>query len=474
MATQKECPEISEAIIEQAILFLEAHPGLIPNEIIFKGLRRLITNDVNQASILGRSDLEEYLEKHPEENFLLRVAIDGYATIHDLRLVADKPISSSIREGRALEAKRKKRPYLVRVLRSALNLDSQETTALIREHECLASEVVALEAGKIKLEGEVSALGREAGFILQEARKESATILEKTRSEAQKRSDDAENRAKEVILESGARSERMLKDAINHIEATHKEKTREIEKLKTTLDELVEEIAIKTILASELSQNPEIVKEWEIRHTPKPKPDATSLERVREIMGDHLIDLGEAEKYLGFQFTGEQRESLFNIPWSEEELKEWRGTRILIPGFPMTILEIRDKVPDNTFYSYKDAWYNGEKCATEEKIDCRWYWIRKDIVPDSTSKSFEEQQVLLSEQEVVPRVCEMVYMMALYYLARNQKLFIDKWARCINLSSHGYRVVVSFYDGRLFINYWNDGLRSGNLGLASSRKFPKK
>ena len=102
---------------------------------------------------------------------------------------------------------------------------------------------------------------------------------------------------------------------------------------------------------------------------------------------------------------------------------------------------------------------------------CRWYLLRKNIVPDSTSKNFSEQQVLLSDKDEVPRACELVYMMTLYYLVRGQKLFADKWARCIDLTSGSNRVHVNFYDDRLVIDGWGDDSRHVNLGVASSRKF---
>ena len=309
------------------------YPDFIPNELIFKGLRRLITNEANFASITMPSELDAYLAEHPEENFLLRTAIEAYALTHGLRLVDDKLISASIREGRAAEVRRKARGWCARVGRAVLNLDKKETTALIREHEQLASEVAALETRRVKLEHENSELGKEAG-----------TILEKARSEA-----------KEITMDAGSRAERMLKDALSHIEATHKEKTLEIENLDKKLAALREEIEIKQALIIELSQNPDIVKEWECRRAEKRKLETMPSEKIREIMGDHLITLEDAEKHLGFQFTAEQRETLSVIPWSEDDLQECVGTHILFPGFPMNILDIRNNAPQSTFYSYKDA-----------------------------------------------------------------------------------------------------------------------
>ncbi len=223
----------------------------ISNELIFKGLRRLITTEANQASILTPSELDLYLEKHPEENFLLRMAIEAYVLTHGLRLVDDKLISASIREGREFHNKNGARSWFVRVGRTMLNLDKKEATALICEHERLAAEVVAFETQKLKLERDLVSI-----------REKAEIILETSKTEAQKRAEGAETKAKELISEAGARSERMLESTLSHIEAKHREKSQEIKKLEKRLSELGEEIKIKQALVAEVSQNPDIMDEW--------------------------------------------------------------------------------------------------------------------------------------------------------------------------------------------------------------------
>lgn len=217
----------------------------------------------------------------------------------------------------------------------------------------------------------------------------------------------------------------------------------------------------------------QLVEFWRTRgQATEPVPVLpTSHKRAKDILGKNFISIDEVKKYLGTTFSGKDVEKLAEIPWSEETLESVKDTHILLPGHPLSILEIREKAPKKTFYSYGDAWYNNQSFATKEKVELRWYLIRKDIQPNSTSKTYQEQLALLSKQEENPKAVEMVYAMTLFWLARKEKLFTERWARCADLGSDGSRVFVNFCDGRLSVNsYWGDN-RNGSLGVASSRKF---
>jgi len=196
----------------------------------------------------------------------------------------------------------------------------------------------------------------------------------------------------------------------------------------------------------------------------------TALKRAKDIMGKNFIGLEEAEKHLGVKFSKKDAEKLAEIPWSEETLEELKHTHILIPGHSLSILEIREKVPQGTFWAYKDAWYNNQPFATKEKVELRWHLIRKDIQPNSSGKTYQDQLNLLSKQEENPRAVEMVYAMTLFWLTRKEKLFMDYWARCRDLDSDGCRVLVYFCDGRLDVSGWVDSAYA-DIGVAASRKF---
>jgi len=200
---------------------------------------------------------------------------------------------------------------------------------------------------------------------------------------------------------------------------------------------------------------------------------STDQKRARDIMGSNFLGVEDVIKHLGISFTDDELSALRDIPFPESVLTECKDTHILFPGYPLTILDIRSKVPQELFYSHGDAWYNNEKFAKKEKVGLRWYLIRKDIIQNSTSKTYQEQTALLPDTEEVPRACEVVYMIILYYLAYQKRLFERLYGRCVDVSSLGYRVDVGNFDsGGFDVGRWADFSRDGNVGLAASRKLP--
>src|SRR3989344_4004711 len=185
----------------------------------------------------------------------------------------------------------------------------------------------------------------------------------------------------------------------------------------------------------------------------------TAPKRAKDIMGENFIGLEEVEKHLDIAFSKKDAEKLAEIPWSEETLEEVKHTHILVPGYPLSILQIREKVPQGIFLSYKDAWYNNQPFATEEKVEMGWYLIRKGIQPTSTGKTYQEQLALLSKDEENPKAVEMVYAKTLFWLTRKEKFLTDCWARCRDLGSDGYHANVGLCDGGLSFRYYWDGDR---------------
>ena len=203
------------------------------------------------------------------------------------------------------------------------------------------------------------------------------------------------------------------------------------------------------------------------------KPTPSQI-RAREIMGKNYLGIEEVVRQFGAAYTEEQLALLAEIPFSEVVLEKCKDTHILVAGFPMTILDVRAKAPNKkpkTFYSYKDAWYNNQSFAKDEKLEVRWYLIRKEAVVGSTSKNFDDQKALLSECEEVPRACELVYAVVLYFLVTGERLFPNLYVRTMSLDSDGIRVVVGYFgsDGLFVGSFWDD-VRYVLLGVASARK----
>ena len=198
---------------------------------------------------------------------------------------------------------------------------------------------------------------------------------------------------------------------------------------------------------------------------------------ARKIMGNkNFLGIREIVRYFGVIPSRAQILTLAKIPFSEETLNECKGTHILCAGFPMTILKIRAKAPTRkpkTFYSYHDAWYNNQVFANREKVGLRWYLIRKTAVVDSFSKRSNDQQLLIGPNEEVPRACELIYAVVLYFMATGERLFKNVYVRCSDLVLYVSQVRVGHfdfdYDGLRIGRGW-DGDTCSIIGLASSRK----
>jgi len=196
---------------------------------------------------------------------------------------------------------------------------------------------------------------------------------------------------------------------------------------------------------------------------------------VREILGDDFISPEEIAAARGLTYTDDQIAELESTLPDRETL-EWlrRNDFMLVAGSPrdMSLLDIRE-LERSYLYSKEGGWYNNEseKFARNDKVTCRWLMLRKGIVPNSTSKTWGEQEKLLSDLEVVPNAAEQVWGMTVYKAVRGVYLLGGLYARTSSVDSSGYRVIVGVFDDYgLDVNYWSDGTRDSDVGVASSRK----
>jgi hypothetical protein len=172
----------------------------------------------------------------------------------------------------------------------------------------------------------------------------------------------------------------------------------------------------------------------------------TSFKRAVAIMGKNFISPVHVAEHFGVDY-GKDIGSLWDIPYTEGVLKKCKDTHILFAGYPLTIMEIRSRVPISLFPSSDNDWYKKYAFARADKVKLRWYLMRKDIVPNSTSKTITEQTIMLSRYEEVPRTCEVVYMTILAYLVYGECLFEGIYVRCRDITKDGGRVCVLGFSG---------------------------
>lgn len=199
---------------------------------------------------------------------------------------------------------------------------------------------------------------------------------------------------------------------------------------------------------------------------------STSQKLARDIMGKNFFGIEEAIKHFGVNATKQQLAYLTEVPFSEEVLKSCKDTHVLVAVFPLSILDIRGiakKQPDRTLF-YSQDWYDKQAFA-KDKGEVGWQLVRKEPIANSTSKTWNDQQALLSKDEETPTARIVVYTMVGHFLASGERLFEKIYVRCIDLDSDGYRVGVGSFDAEgLGVGGGHDDFRDDDLGLSAARK----
>jgi hypothetical protein len=198
--------------------------------------------------------------------------------------------------------------------------------------------------------------------------------------------------------------------------------------------------------------------------------ESTTTQKLARAIGIPIFGIEEAIQHFGVKPTRAQLSALAEVPFTEAELREVKDTHILVAAFPLSILEIRDKVERKLFCSHEDAWYNKQVFAKDHG-EARWQLVRKTLVSNSTSKTWAEQQALLIKNEEVPTAQVMTYTIIGHFLATHERLFEKIYVRTSDVDSDGLRVDVGFFDsdGLNVDIYWDDN-RDDDLGMASARK----
>lgn len=212
---------------------------------------------------------------------------------------------------------------------------------------------------------------------------------------------------------------------------------------------------------------------------------------ARAIMGKNFFGVEEWSTLYGVNFTKKQLRAVAEFPWSEDILnspcpfvkgKSIRETHFAflglnnIKGKPLPILKWQELHPASgqpRFYSYApNAWYSEQKFAKEVTCGFRWYLMPLEIIPNSTDKTYQEQVVMLPADYEVPLAIEEVTKDLLYYRKNGIYLNPQRYGRCQDVPSGGYRVVVGNFvsKGLVVDNYWV-GYRLCYIGVAASRKF---
>lgn len=194
---------------------------------------------------------------------------------------------------------------------------------------------------------------------------------------------------------------------------------------------------------------------------------------AQSILGADFITPEEVSKSRGIVYTEDQIIKFgYTLP-SQEVLVWCRNNSYMViagPNQSLSLIEVRE-LKCEYFYSRSGGWYSEQKFAHNDKVDTRWIMVRKKPVPESTSKTWDEQQELLSDVEVTPNVAEVVWAITTYKAVRDIYLLPNMYVRTSSLDLCGHRVNVGLCDVMgICVNFWYDDVCRFMVGVSSARK----
>lgn len=195
-----------------------------------------------------------------------------------------------------------------------------------------------------------------------------------------------------------------------------------------------------------------------------------SQKRAQEIMGSNFFGVAEAIKHFGINPTQDHVATLAEVPFTKEVLMSCKNTHILVAVLPLSILDIKGIVEKNAKTLFrKQAWYENEIFANASEIS--WQLVRKNSIFNSTSKTWQDQCLLLSQDEKVPTAQVLVYTVIGHFLDKGECLFEDVYAHTSTTDSRFFRVSVGHFNAEgLLIHYSSYNDLNKYLALASARK----
>jgi hypothetical protein len=207
------------------------------------------------------------------------------------------------------------------------------------------------------------------------------------------------------------------------------------------------------------------------------KKTYVSHAEARNIMWyNHFFGIEDVIECLGMQPTENQIKALERIPFTRELLQACKDTHILIAVFSLSILEIGE-MNKELILQPKDEWCKDEEFAMDKGL-ASWQLVRKDFVENSVDKTWNEEQLLLGEDDIVPSARVMVYTMIVYHLKNNKDkvLLYNVFGRCSCVTSNGDCVCVSTFMGKrygnglLCVTYESGDSPKSYIGLSSAKK----
>jgi len=286
-------------------------------------------------------------------------------------------------------------------------------------------------------------------------------------------------------------------------EGRHEESEENIrakEELKLKATSLADE-ARQAFASNDLSAALEKLQELARVANPERITGGFEFREAKEMFGKDFIGPEAALKTFGVKLAPEELKTIEQIPFSKAELEQAKKLGMMLvlrvphdqSGKPLTINRMReildgednlgkpDKKKSKMFYRKTgEGWYNDEEFAKKEVTQLGWGLAMKEILEESKSKNWDEQQKVLQEwakkngmdpTSVRRRTpVEAAYDTLAYYGANQESLLENTYDWTSVRSSDGLFVNVgSFGADGLYVYYGaRDDSHSG-LGVCPAR-----
>ena len=213
---------------------------------------------------------------------------------------------------------------------------------------------------------------------------------------------------------------------------------------------------------------------------------------ARALMGQNFFGVEEYVTLYGVNFSKKQLREVSKFPWSEDVLngpclfnkgKLVKDTHFAflgvdkLNGSPLTIMKFQELHPASgqpKFYSYApSSWYHQQAFATDKTMKLQWYLLLKNIVPNSTSTSWNDQKAMLPAEYEIPTAVEETAKDLSAQRKTGLYPNLKVYARVDDTSSDGSRVGVGYCCcGSVGVGSWYVNGDYYYVGLGASRKLP--
>ena len=230
----------------------------------------------------------------------------------------------------------------------------------------------------------------------------------------------------------------------------------------------------------------------------EPVKESLDFSEVREVFGQDFLGVEEIEKFTGRPLSPEEKriaEEKWQTKIEEQGLTKEGLEQLKQEGFmvvlrvgtlagkekkdkemPVTIKNLRQKFP----LFYNQDWYDSEQFASEALSGVDWGIVKKELLDESKSKNWDEQEEVLKtwaethgvDKKFVRRrtPAEVAYDILAYFQVRNERILEKDWDWTSVQSSDGKFVRVGYFDSDgLYVSSVSRDHRNSHLGVCPAR-----